>query len=171
MFHWHPHTQNSRLKKTFYARATFPGKRGEKRASILLHKLVTSFAREATDHADNDTHNNTKANLRPCTNSQNMQNRAAMTGARLPKGVRTTKNPKMPFAARIVVKGKRVHLGVFKTPEEAAKAYDSMATTFFGEFARTNFSPENVNERLSQLKHRPRKPLRALDRLLEKLPQ
>jgi hypothetical protein len=44
------------------------------------------------------------------------------------------------YAARITVNRKVIYLGYFSAKEEAAKAYDSAATKYFGNFARRNFS-------------------------------
>lgn len=41
--------------------------------------------------------------------------------------------------ARIVVDGKKLYLGQFSDPEDAARAYDAAADQHFGEFARLNF--------------------------------
>jgi hypothetical protein len=44
------------------------------------------------------------------------------------------------WRAQICVNGRRLDLGTFSTPEEAARAYDSAARLHFGDFARCNFA-------------------------------
>jgi hypothetical protein len=77
------------------------------------------------------------AKLREANPTQNSQNRM------LPphntsghKGVFRRPGSK-PFRARIRVNGQAIHLGVFKTLEGAAAAYDQAAGRYFGEFARS----------------------------------
>lgn len=43
------------------------------------------------------------------------------------------------WQARIQVDGKRIHIGTFGTPEEAARAYDAMARELLGDKAILNF--------------------------------
>jgi len=88
------------------------------------------------DHSDHNTLNNQRKNLRPCTYSQNNQNRRKLKSAASRfKGVTFDYR----WRARIGVNGKRLHLGRFNSALEAALAYDSAAKEHFGPFAVLNF--------------------------------
>lgn len=79
-------------------------------------------------------------NLRLATPAENSRNRGASrinpTGL---KGVHKFNNPrnKKQYRSSIRVEGKKIHLGLFSTPEEAYKAYCKAAKRYHGEFART----------------------------------
>lgn len=107
-------------------------------AIVRPHKLVVDY--NLVDHINNDPWDNRKSNLRPATNQQNQANRGIQvnntTGF---KGVVYTHNR---YDARITVHGKRIYLGYFKNPIDAAKAYDKAAREHFGEFAYCNFPVE-----------------------------
>jgi hypothetical protein len=71
--------------------------------------------------------------------------RPAQTGTRTGyKGVNWSGSRTRRWQARIMRYGKRVFLGNFDSPEEAARAYDAAARELFGQHARLNFpEPED----------------------------
>lgn len=92
------------------------------------------------DHVNGDSLNNRRSNIRLATQLQNSWNRRRPTNNTSGyKGVTTFKRGPRPWHAKIGVRGKRYHLGLFATPEEAAVAYDVAAKEHFGVFARLNF--------------------------------
>lgn len=110
--------------------------------SRLAVKIMTGkFPSDQVDHIDGDTHNNCWSNLRVCTRNQNMKNRkryeSNSTGY---KGVYTqTYKQRITYLSSIQVDGCRIFLGTFKTPEEAARAYDDAAIIHHKEFSNLNF--------------------------------
>lgn len=89
------------------------------------------------DHKNTDPFDNAWTNLRLATKAQNVRNRGLNKNKRLPlpKGVTVTGNT---FGSQIVFENKHIHLGKFKTAEEAHAAYCLKAKELFGEFARFN---------------------------------
>lgn len=92
------------------------------------------------DHIDRNYRNNKKNNLRPCTYSQNLSNRAKMSvnASSKYKGVWLNKK-RNKFVAEIKANGVRYHIGSFDNEQEAARAYDTKAKQLHGEFAVLNF--------------------------------
>ena len=87
------------------------------------------------DHRDGDPSNNRWDNLRRATVSQNNANRRLHRNNKCGfKGV--VQNPWGRFIASIYKNGRRIHLGMFATPEAAHAAYVAAARELFGEFAR-----------------------------------
>lgn len=97
------------------------------------------------DHKDRNGLNNHRENLRPANDSQNQGNVGIQTNNTSGfKGV-SFRRDRAKWIAYIRVDRKRIHLGYFDDPIEAALAYDVAALKHFGEFAALNF-PAPVTE-------------------------
>lgn len=124
------------IKGNWYALTT-TRENGIKR-NLYMHKLIATFP-GMVDHKNRNGLDNQKENLRPASASQNTAN------SKIPsnntsgfKGVFYDPR-KERWSARICVRGVRRRLGSYRTPEEAALAYDIAAKDGFGEYANPNF--------------------------------
>lgn len=122
---WIMHCGNGLL----YARTYNDGKR------VLMHNVIMDSL--WVDHIDSNGLNNQRNNLRlttPTLNQANQRMRSDNTSGY--RGV-TMMGP-YKWRARITEGGKRIHIGYYSTPEEAAKAFNSAAIELWGEHARLN---------------------------------
>lgn len=116
------------------------------RKRIYLHRLILASSCQGlfVDHKNHDPLDNRRENLRACTHAENARNsrtrRHSSTGL---TGVTVQRNGE--FRARICAGGKRIDLGSFSTPTEAALARDYAASNLHGEFACLNGVANNVN--------------------------
>lgn len=89
------------------------------------------------DHKDRNPSNDAVDNLRLATHQQNIRNRS--------KAVNNTTGYKgvyrhgAKFIAQITHDQKPKHIGIFDTPEDAARAYDAEAVCVYKDFASLNF--------------------------------
>jgi hypothetical protein len=104
---------------------------------LLMHRLILlSRHGESTDHRDEDKLNNSRGNLRKCTqteNNRNVSRRKDNTSGY--KGVHQTRDL---WAAQLSHNGRQLFLGRFKTKQEAAIAYNAAAIVLHREFACLN---------------------------------
>lgn len=117
-----------------------------KYAPVFMHRLLLATPEGmVTDHIDGDGLNNTRGNLRIATQRQNMMNRRPQRGGTCPlKGVwRDNTAPRKPWRSAIRVNGRLVYLGRFDRPEDAASAYATAASEYFGEFHRISEGSQN----------------------------
>ena len=107
---------------------------------IYMHRLICGVQKDCSlqiDHIDGDGLNNRSANLRVATASQNQRNqRKKSNNTSGYKGVSFHKSISR-YTARIWHDGRQLHIGSFKTAEEAAAAYAKASELFHGEFGRT----------------------------------
>lgn len=131
--------KKTNLEPIWYA--GYGGSRDKGISSLLLHRyLMGSPKGKIVDHADRDTLNCMKENLRVCTQSQNKMNTkkqinnvSGHTGVFFSDKLVTPK-----WNAFIQVNYKRKHLGFFDTYEEAVIAREEAEKIYFGEFTRVD---------------------------------
>ena len=109
---------------------------GKYQKNISMHSHITGYVR--TDHIDGNGLNNSRGNLRKCSNAENIRNsKIRKDNSSGYKGV-SFKRSNNKFQVRIRINARDIHLGLFKTALEAARAYNESAIKYFGEFARLN---------------------------------
>jgi hypothetical protein len=122
-----------------FAKSGWYAVRGGKGKHVRMHRAILGEPLNIVDHRDGDGLNNTKTNLRVCSNAQNMRNCGLRSTNKSGfKGVFwCTQTQK--WVAKICVNYRSMSLGRFDTAEAAARAYDAAALSMHGEFARLNF--------------------------------
>lgn len=121
-------------------------KMGGKYRSFVAHRVIYALmgvdipSGMQIDHKNRNPFDNSWDNLRLATESQNLCNqeskkRRCANGIGLPKGVSRDRGR---YKSQIQVNGKKVFVGSFGTPEEAARAYNEAAQRHHGDFAFIN---------------------------------
>ncbi len=141
----------SRDNHTCYAkRYVSKAQRQKNNASAFMHREVMKYKLSAArstlsanllvDHINHNGLDNRKANLRVVTPAENSRNKRlfAKPSASGYRGVWYNPNKKR-FRASITFNYKKIHIGSFKNPKAAAKAYDTAAKKYHGQFAVLNF--------------------------------
>ena len=131
------YTEAGSLRKDGYIKVQIQGR------PYKLHRVVWalcygSWPSKKLDHINRKRSDNRLENLREVTHKQNNHNRSPQKGSSQYKGVGWHKASKKWCARVYSPEGKRVHLGVFNTEEEAAEAYNKAASKFYGIFALLN---------------------------------
>lgn len=112
--------------------------------TVRLHRLVWQMAHDmpipqgmVVDHANRDSLDNRRGNLRLANAAQNLANqRREVPKSSSFRGVRRRGSR---WVAQIQVRGRQINLGTFTMPEFAARAYDAAARKYYGAFAQLNF--------------------------------
>jgi len=112
--------------------------------TFTVHRLVGMAFLENPDnkpfidHIDNNPANNNVKNLRWSTNQGNQCNRGkTKTNTTGFKGVSFHKQHNK-YQAQININGKKKHLGLFESAEEASKAYEAKAKVIHKDFYYKN---------------------------------
>lgn len=112
-----------------YARLMIGGKRS------YLHRLLTDNKFEIVDHKNRNKLDNRMENLRESCYAKNISNSLSPMGHKF-KGAIKTKSGS--YRAQIVVGGKFINLGAYKTEEHAAIAYNAAAIVVYKGHALLN---------------------------------
>jgi len=123
-----------------YARRRERGSRLANRISIYMHQQIAINygvvpGKTLVDHIDGNKLNNRKHNLRWVNTQGNIVTRRS----KKTYGYRGIYPRGSGWNARITIDYKNYNLGMFKTREEAAKAYDLVALRAWGPLAELNF--------------------------------
>lgn len=133
------HVKNWR--NTSYARTNLHIGRN-KWSPLSMHRFILDAPKEMdVDHINGNGLDNRRKNLRLCSRSENTRNsRKHSQNKSGYKGVWFSNacSPRKPWVTAITFNYKYIHIGVFATKEEAARAYNTKAKELFGEFARLN---------------------------------
>ncbi|MHB8118630.1 MAG: HNH endonuclease [Methanothrix sp.] len=142
---WFAHSVGgARVNKRWYAARSH---RGERRGTTFMHRVILErmlgrglVAHEETDHKNQNSLDNRRANLRCATPSENRHNQPAPRVKKTSrfKGVSWYKNYSK-WEVQIRVGGQKKKIGYFVDEEEAARAYDEAAKRAFPTFAVLNF--------------------------------
>lgn len=115
-----------------------PGVKG-RQETIAMHRLILGLEagdKHLGDHANQNTLDNRRKNLRVATSVQNEQNRKiSVANTSGFKGVTFNKRVRK-WCAYIRVNGKKINLGLRDTAEAAGALYAEAAQKYHGEFAR-----------------------------------
>lgn len=113
-----------------YAEATIRGKK------TRMHRMILKAKKEqVVDHIDNNGLNNVKANIRLCSQAQNMRNRKI--SSKNVSGVTGVYMYRKKWRATICVNFRNMHLGCYSAISDAITARKMAEIQYFGEFAST----------------------------------
>lgn len=103
------------------------------RKKMSVHQLLTDCPKGMmVDHRNRNKLDNTRQNLRVCTNSQNQMNaKKQINSSSEYKGVIKSKPWRATYGRKTI--------GYFDSEIEAAQAYDRYAKEMYGEYANLNF--------------------------------
>lgn len=116
---------------------------GERRTIYMHRAIMDPGPGQEVDHINGDGLDNRRENLRTCSHQENIAARSSSgrPGSSEYLGV-SWSEATGKWRARIRHNYDEIHLGVFESEEEAARAYDRKALELRGEFATLNFPQE-----------------------------
>lgn len=108
------------------------GKRKQK--WIYMHRFIANAPdRMEVDHINRNTFDNRRSNLRVATHQQNSFNHPGYGNRGVTK---VTNRPlKKPYCVRLMIGGKNLYLGYYKTLGKARQVWKEAAEKYYGQFS------------------------------------
>lgn len=132
-------------KNTMYARRALPRVGGKQRDEKMHHAIVGKPPSGMTvDHINGNGLDNRKCNLRIVTNRENCMNRHVPSSGSYP-GVTWNKRARV-WNAQARIGGKHVHIGTYRSEEDAYAAYVARVTPLESKIKETKIHDEKHNE-------------------------
>jgi hypothetical protein len=104
-----------------------------RKGKIPLHRLVTNCPKGmVVDHLNRNPLDNRKSNLKICTIQENLRNQFRPDNTSGYRGVYKYRFDKSKYVAAIKHNYKYIHLGVFRTIDEAIKARKKAEVKYWG---------------------------------------
>lgn len=127
-----------------------------KRAAIMMHRVILGLAQDDKrngDHVNRKRFDNTRKNLRICTQAENVRNRSTNKNNTSGFIGLTWMERLQKYQVNIRLNGKSIYIGVYASKEEAIKARLKAEAKYFGEFAPNKdlFKQYNINIQPSEL--------------------
>ena len=131
-----------------------------KRREVYLHRyLAQPWHGQVVDHLDHDPMNNTRANLRRCSVTENLRHRRRFRNNA--SGFKSVTAWRSKWLARIYLNDRALKLGTYDDAQSAALAYDFAARQLFHQFAVYNFpdhpTPPDIERRVRDILSRSRR--------------
>lgn len=123
---------------------------GKKRTTQMHRLLMDAPDGVSVDHIDRDGLNNTRSNLRLATLQENLLNKGADRDCE--SGYRGVfrRAGSGRWVAVMSIHGRRINIGSFDNPEDAARAYNALAREFRGEFAAMECASQQYEARAEE---------------------
>jgi hypothetical protein len=135
-FRWHAHPARQAYYAAHVQKVFCKIRKRKISKTTYLHRLLTGLDYGGNvHHKDGRTLNNCKRNLVIVTPSENMSARRFENST----GFHGIRQHGLKFQARITVRRRRVHLGMFDTAEAAARAVDDALVAMIGPGCELNF--------------------------------
>lgn len=116
----------------------------KKKVTVTMHQDLMNYSyNEECDHIDGNGLNNHRSNLRVCTHAENLRNQAINKNNKFGVAGVCLHSCGRFYLTRIMVDKKVIHLGTFRTLEEAKNARYAAEIKYFGEFRRKQV--ENIS--------------------------
>jgi hypothetical protein len=129
----------SKHSHTIYAIRDVWQKGQNKGKRIYMHREILETPQDLeVDHKDNNGLNCQRNNIRNCTHCQNQHNQKTSKNNKTGfKGICFNKHARK-YMVQLALNGKTIYGGIYANIKEAAIAYNRLAETNHGEFAKLN---------------------------------